>query len=390
MSALKPITIIGGGLAGLTLGIGLRQRGIPVTIWEAGRYPRHRVCGEFISGNGQHVLERLGLRSKLEQAGAIQLRTVQFITGDNRSPIRELPPAIGLSRYDLDHLLATEFQNLGGELREGERWIKEPSKRVGQAFQPASSGDFPVPGSSKENANTELEAGKLREPAGWKAYPTREGIVHASGRRAQPTEDGYRWFGLKIHARNVKLATDLEMHVARDSYVGVNRINNDEINVCGLFRSRPGEAPSDRGMYLLRGATGSSLQDRLKNAIFDEQSFCSVAGLSLKRHRASDAEELCIGDALTMIPPVTGNGMSMAFESAELAIAPLETYSRGELTWQRARQMITHACDRAFAPRLRWAHWLQHLMFSPLIRSPMGGCLLRSDSLWQLFFSRTR
>ena len=46
---MRAVTIIGGGLAGLTLGIGLRQRGVPVTISEAGDYPRHRVCGEFIS-----------------------------------------------------------------------------------------------------------------------------------------------------------------------------------------------------------------------------------------------------------------------------------------------------------------------------------------------------
>jgi 2-polyprenyl-6-methoxyphenol hydroxylase-like FAD-dependent oxidoreductase len=170
----------------------------------------------------------------------------------------------------------------------------------------------------------------------------------------------------------------------------VNRINNGEINVCGLFRSRPGEAPSDRGINQLRGAPGSSLHERLKNATFDERSFSSVAGLSLTRHRASDADELRLGDALTMIPPVTGNGMSMAFESAELALAPLESYSRGELSWQRARGTIAHACDAAFAQRLRWAHWLQHLMFSSLFRSSPGGWMLRSNSLWQLFFSRTR
>ena len=52
MPAPRTITIVGGGLAGLTLGIGLRQRGIPAEIFEAGTYPRHRVCGEFISGNG--------------------------------------------------------------------------------------------------------------------------------------------------------------------------------------------------------------------------------------------------------------------------------------------------------------------------------------------------
>ena len=50
---MKPVTIVGGGLAGLTLGIALRENSVPVHIYEAGTYPRHRVCGEFISGRGQ-------------------------------------------------------------------------------------------------------------------------------------------------------------------------------------------------------------------------------------------------------------------------------------------------------------------------------------------------
>jgi menaquinone-9 beta-reductase len=81
MSQHKPITIVGGGLAGLTLGIGLRQREVPVTVWEAGHYPRHKVCGEFISGQGQEVLRRLDLMSLLEQVGVIYAGTARFFFG---------------------------------------------------------------------------------------------------------------------------------------------------------------------------------------------------------------------------------------------------------------------------------------------------------------------
>ena len=117
------ITIIGGGLAGLTLGIGLRQRGIPVVVSEAGHYPRHRVCGEFISGHGLATLERLGLRSGLEAAGARPAVTTAFFSAKVSSPVRALPgTSVCLSRYVLDAYLAREFQTLGGELRPGIRW----------------------------------------------------------------------------------------------------------------------------------------------------------------------------------------------------------------------------------------------------------------------------
>jgi 2-polyprenyl-6-methoxyphenol hydroxylase-like FAD-dependent oxidoreductase len=351
MAALKPMTIIGGGLAGLALGIGLRQRGVPVIIFEAGHYPRHRVCGEFVSGNGQQVLARLGLRELFDRAGAFQAQTAAFIASANHSPVRALPePALCLSRYSMDALLAKKFQELGGELRNPTRWSENESL---------------------------------------------EGVVRASGRHAQPTENGWRWFGLKAHVRNVKLAADLEMHISSTGYVGVNRINNGEVNVCGLFRARKNGGanlqvcPTSR-MELLRGKPGSPLHERLANATFDETSFCSVAGLSLQPRRATEKKECCIGDALTMIPPVTGNGMSMAFESAELAMEPLTAFSRNEMSWTETQQTIARICDHAFASRLAWARWLQWLMFSPVLRSRIGVVLLRSDLLWRMLFTRTR
>lgn len=347
MAANKPITIVGGGLAGLTLGIGLRQRGVPVTVWEAGQYPRHRVCGEFISGRGQVTLARLGLLEPLQRAGAIQARTAAFFSPRIGAPARPLAePAISISRHTLDDFLAREFRKLGGELREHERWRGEMSG---------------------------------------------EGIVRASGRRMEPVVNGWRWFGLKVHARNVDLTADLEMHLSPSGYVGMSRLKDGEVNICGLFRR---SATGDGALHwqeTLRGAAGSLRHQRLANADFAEESFCSVAGLSLAPHRASAVDECCVGDTITMTPPVTGNGMSMAFESAELAAEPLAAYSDGQEKWETAKQAIARRCDDAFSRRLAWAAWLQRLMFAPRpVQDTLVFLLPRWRWAWRLLINRTR
>lgn len=347
MPAVKPITIVGGGLAGLTLGIGLRRRGTQVTVWEAGHYPRHRVCGEFISGRGQDVLGRLGLLELFRQAGAIYAHTAAVYLDRAGSPVRPLSaPALCLSRFTIDAILAEHFRRLGGELREN---------------------------------------------ACWREADFGEGVVRANGRRLEPRANGWLWFGLKVHARNVPLAADLEMHGSQTGYVGFCRQKGGEVNVCGLFR-RPTNKPYAPRPWIdvLRGQPGTPLWDRLAGAVLERDSFCSVAGLSLRPRLAASRSECCIGDALTMVPPVTGNGMSMAFEAAEMAIGPLAAYSRGESSWDEARRSVAAACDRAFARRLAWARCLQWMMFTPLLRGWLGSIALHSEFLWRTLFSCTR
>jgi 2-polyprenyl-6-methoxyphenol hydroxylase-like FAD-dependent oxidoreductase len=343
----KSITIVGGGLAGLALGIGLRRQGVPVTIYEAGQYPRHRVCGEFVSGRGQQFLERLGLGSLLAAAGAVPARTVAFFSANTASPARLLPfPALCLSRWQMDARLAEAFQSLGGELHSGQR----------------------------TDAN----------PAG-------EGRVRANGRRLAADDAGPRWFGLKIHARQVSLEADLEMHVSPQGYVGLCRIEHGEVNVCGLFRRHPADALAPKAArQLLLGSPGSLLHQRLAGAEFDEASFCAVAGLSLAPVRAAVRPEVCVGDALTMIPPVTGNGMSMAFESAEIALGPLADWSRGEGAWPEARRAIAQQCDRQFARRLFWARQVQRLILTAPLQNSLVALARWQPWLWRLAFAGTR
>jgi menaquinone-9 beta-reductase len=341
---VKRITIIGGGLAGLSLGIALRRNDVPVTLIEAGKYPRHRVCGEFISGAGLKLLEELGPPEHLGTLEARAAKHASFFSAQHRVGSHRLPePALAVSRFVLDAALARRFQGLGGELRQGDRWR---SSEFGEA------------------------------------------VVCAAGRRASAIENGWRWFGLKVHARNIALETDLEIHLGKNAYVGLCQLANDDVNVCGLFRRRVNETAHDEPIDWLRGERGSRLFARLERAEFTTQSFCAVAALSL-RPQLIDESECRIGDALTMIPPITGNGMSMAFESAHLAADPLTTYARGESSWQQTTAEIAHSLRRNFARRLLWAEFLHRLFFSPKAVA-MLPLLFRCGPVWRKSFALTR
>ncbi|NBS85073.1 MAG: dehydrogenase, partial [Verrucomicrobia bacterium] len=88
---MKAVTIVGGGLAGLTLGLLLRRKQVPVRLYEAGIYPRHRVCGEYLCGRALTVIESLGLRPSLERLGAVKSHDVVMVRGSKNLPRHQLP-----------------------------------------------------------------------------------------------------------------------------------------------------------------------------------------------------------------------------------------------------------------------------------------------------------
>ena len=316
---VRPIEIIGGGLAGLSLGVALRREDVPVTLHEAGDYPRHRVCGEFITGLAASTIDRLGLARAL--GDALHHAEVAWSIGEAAPHIQRLPsPALGLSRFELDARLAREFTALGGELHIRSR-VTDLADRPGR--------------------------------------------VVALGRRraAEP-----HWLGLKIHARALPLTRDLEMHLGGQSYVGLTRITNDLVNVCGLFRRRSAVAGRGANLLLgyLRAAGLATLADRLAAATLEVDSFCAVAALEFDRGvHAATAGRICLGDASAMIPPFTGNGMAMAFQSVESALAPRLSYARGDSDWA-ATCRATHAALRGrFRVRLASAHALHPFLLKP-------------------------
>ena len=341
---MKAVTIIGGGLSGLCLGIGLRRSGVPARILETGTYPRHKVCGEFLSGKGREVLRSLDIEPHLVDAR--EALDVTFSLGSRSTKVRPLPsPALCISRWKMDAALAELFASLGGELITGHR----------------------------------------------ETAPVGEGTVRASGRRPQTEEQGWRLFGLKAHAHGVTLRAGLEMHFTPRGYVGLCAVEGGRVNVCGLFRSRvavPNLARDWRDW--LSGEPHSALRATLASARWDDASFTTVAALGLARRSAQTSEEIRIGDAVTMIPPVTGNGMSMACESAAGAILPLSEWSRGNQTWEQTRDTIARQLDAEFTPRLRTAAWLQRLIVQPAARFALFHAARLFPSMQNAMFRLTR
>jgi hypothetical protein len=189
-----------------------------------------------------------------------------------------------------------------------------------------------------------------------------EGRVFATGRRraAEP-----RWIGLKIHLSNLALTRGLEMHLGAHCYVGLSRITTETVNVCGLFRRRELRG---QGLTLLldylQAAGLRTLAARLASATVESGSFCAVAALGFDPRLDSD-DQLSLGDAGAMIPPFTGNGMAMAFQSAEIALPSVLAYARGEIDWSHACRVTGIGLRQRFRVRLASAAVLHPFLLRP-------------------------
>lgn len=312
---MRRVQIIGGGIAGLSAGIALRRLGVPVEVLEAQSYPRHRVCGEFLSGLREGDLQRLGIARELRHCPRLD-RTAWFSGGRLLLKARLPEPALAVSRRELDHRLAEAFSALGGHLRCGER-------------------------------------ADLRE---------KEGRVMAAGRR----RSGAGWIGLKAHYEGLELAADLEMHLGRGGYAGVTRLADGRANVCALLPQRGGLG-GPRGQALprhLRACGMSALATRLESARAVEDSLSGVSHFQLGAAPAS-AEGVSVGDHAAVIAPFTGHGMALAVQSAWEAVPHLARWAAGGSCWRETAAEVRHGQRRRFGSRLRWSRWLQPWLLSP-------------------------
>jgi flavin-dependent dehydrogenase len=313
------ITIIGGGLTGLSLAIALRRHGIPVLLHEAGSYPRHRVCGEFISGVSRQTLDNLGITAVLSDALVHQ--SVCWFSGDQkvrRTVIKT--PALAISRFLLDQRL----------------------------YEMAIANGVAIHTQSRQSIEADAT-----------------GMVRANGRIPAPGS----WIGIKAHIKGIAPSASLEMHSGPIGYLGITQVEEGWFNACGLFhidRSIKARREELLCAYLIKNGN-HLLAEQLQSAQWRDDSFSACAGFSLGK-QSSNSGSMSLGDSHAIIPPFTGNGMTMAFESAEIALPHLIAYSENRISWEQACYRTDMQLHKHFRKRLTASRFIHPLLFHPASR----------------------
>jgi flavin-dependent dehydrogenase len=370
------IAVIGGGVAGSTAAALLAQQGLRVILMEKGGFPRQKVCGEFLSPEGAHVLQRLGAWPRVEAHQPPRIQGFALTAGRRETRHRLPSPGWGVSRWVLDQVL-WEFAAHSGV-----------STRAHCAVEQVT-GDY-----QRGFSLTVRQAG--RSPA---SFPARA-ILCAAGQhwrsRGRPrTVQGSRrshFVGVKAHFRGIPLDRHVELHTIQHGYCGMVEVIGGVTNVCCWVRAEALRRGGGRPHQFLASALEANpcLGLRMAKAQRVDTGWTTTSA-STARTASPVADAMWnIGDRAAMIAPLTGDGMGMGLRTAELAATTLLAVFRQELPWAGATAAYAHRWRQEFLPRLRWGRALEVVLLQPRLASLACVALRLIPSLMVQSYQRTR
>jgi len=352
--------IVGGGPAGAAAAITAARMGAKVVLFEARDFPRHKVCGEFVSAESLDLLA--GLLQNAPEAVSVfakapVINRTRLLFGGRVIEVEVSPTALSVSRYDLDVLLWNAAQRAGVEVHSNCEVI-------------ASDGGGPF---------------TLQTSAG--SY-TSKALIVAAGRWSQFTSDrtlppGPKWIGLKAHFRepNAKPSTDL--YFFENGYCGVQPVAADVVNACAMVRS-------DRATSLEQVvALHPKLAERAAgwHALMQP---VSTAPLVYREPQPVRDSMMFVGDAAAFIDPFSGDGISIALRSGRVAAECLREFLPGRSSLVDAVAAYQREYDKQFAPLISAASRVRSLFSLPAIAKPAVFELLRLPGLIPYVIRKTR
>jgi menaquinone-9 beta-reductase len=313
------VAIAGAGPAGTSAAIQLAMGGARVLLVEEKRFPRPKLCGEFISPECVAHFERLRVSEEMFSAGGTSLTQTVFYSrrGHNVAVPSEWfksgTSALGLSRSQMDHKLLERARSAGVVVLEG-------SPAAGLVCERGQVRGIRV---KKAQVNGQSGADEYRALVSIDATGRHRSLARhveeTSGlrRRQRPTLVAF-----KAHLENAAVAAGAcEIYFYKGGYGGLSGVEGGVSNLCFIVSADDVRHCSSDPEIVLREVVMKNVRaaETLNGARASTQWLSvSLEGFG-KRELAPVDGLLTIGDAAAFIDPFTGSGMLMALESGQVA-----------------------------------------------------------------------
>lgn len=337
----KEVLIIGGGLAGLTAAIHLSKIGFLVTVVEKNEFPKHKVCGEYISNEVLPYLNWLNLN--IADLNPTNITHLEFSTASGKLIKNSLPlGGFGISRYALDeYLYKTAIAN-------GCKIIKDTVESI--VFD---NEEFSITTSAKTIFKSEIAIG---------AFGKRSNIDQRLNRNFIQKKSP--WLAVKAHYSGDFPNDLVGLHNFKGGYCGVSKVENDIINICYLADYETFKQFKNIDDYQEKVVSQNPhLKTIFENSQFLFEKPLTISQICFEEKRAVENHILMIGDTAGLIHPLCGNGMAMAIHSAKIVSELVGKYFSNEIkSRNELEESYVQEWNFNFRKRLKMGRLLSNLM----------------------------
>jgi flavin-dependent dehydrogenase len=362
------LIVIGGGPAGTSAALAAARAQRSVLLLERGRFPRHKVCGEFVSA------ESLGLLSSLLDdpyspllRDAVRIPCARLFLDGRLLQSAVDPPAASIARLDLDAALWHSAEHRGVDARQ--QVTVQSIAGAGPFRITTTAGEFG--GHSLVNASGRWS--NLNLPPSESAIPTE------------------KWLGIKAHFAESLSEPSVDLYFFKGGYCGVQpvRVNGEgapagRVNASAMVRA---EVASTLPEVF---AQHPALHERSRswNPLSDP---VSTSPLIFRDPQPERDGVLMVGDAAGFVDPFVGDGISLALRSGDLAARCLLPFFAGGTSLPDAVNRYRAAYRQSLLPVFRVSSRVRKLLHLPrVVRLPLLHLLETIPAIMQFVVKRTR
>ncbi len=340
----RSVSIIGGGLAGLSLSILLAKAGHKIILFEKEKYPFHKVCGEYISLESWNFIKSLGLNLTKLNLPVIKKLIVSSPDGNFIQSKLDLG-GFGISRYFLDNQLKEIALNIGVIIYEETKVndVVFHDEIFTIKYNGGEITSLIVAGSFGKRSNLDIK---------WQ----RDFIKQKPGKLNN-------YIGVKYHIKSEFPEDTIALHNFKDGYCGISKIENNKYCLCYLTTA---QNLKDNNNAIKEMEENVLHKNPFLKKIFSESEFLftepvTISQISFDKKTQVENHVLLLGDAAGMITPLCGNGMSMAFHSAKIAFENIDSFLKKNISREKMEKQYAHQWQIQFGKRLRNGRIIQKL-----------------------------